>query len=88
MRALRRLDEPLTRHIGQHTYVLCSSCACCLFSCLPQGSLVRAMRRLDELLRQLAEALRSIGEVSLAARFEEANERLKRDIVFAASLYL
>ncbi len=49
---------------------------------------MRAVRRLEELLRQLAEALRAIGETGLAAKFEEANVRIKRDIVFAASLYL
>ncbi len=53
-----------------------------------QGSLVRAVRRLEELLRQLSEALRGIGELSLAERFDETRSRIKRDIVFAASLYL
>jgi superfamily II RNA helicase len=54
----------------------------------PQGSLVRAVRRLEELLRQLAEGLGGIGESALAERFEAARERVKRDIIFAASLYL
>ncbi|KXZ50647.1 hypothetical protein GPECTOR_15g331 [Gonium pectorale] len=53
-----------------------------------EGSLVRAVRRLEELLRQLAEALRGVGEAALAERFEAARERVKRDIIFAASLYL
>ncbi|KAG2452954.1 hypothetical protein HYH02_002291 [Chlamydomonas schloesseri] len=53
-----------------------------------EGSLVRAIRRLEELLRQLGEGLRGIGEVALAERFEAARERIKRDIIFAASLYL
>ncbi|GLC55868.1 hypothetical protein PLESTB_001037800 [Pleodorina starrii] len=53
-----------------------------------EGSLVRAVRRLEELLRQLGEALRGIGEVALAERFETTRERIKRDIIFAASLYL
>lgn len=53
-----------------------------------EGSLVRAIRRLEELLRQLVAALQGIGELDLAARFEEAGTRIKRDIIFAASLYL
>ncbi|EFJ42378.1 hypothetical protein VOLCADRAFT_107315 [Volvox carteri f. nagariensis] len=53
-----------------------------------EGSLVRAIRRLEELLRQLAEALKGIGELALSERFEQTRERIKRDIIFAASLYL
>jgi ATP-dependent RNA helicase DOB1 len=53
-----------------------------------EGSLVRAFRRLDELLRQLAAALRAVGDVELAARVEEAIEKIKRDVIFAASLFL
>ncbi|KAF5830217.1 NUC185 domain-containing protein [Dunaliella salina] len=53
-----------------------------------EGSLVRAVRRLEELLRQLKEALEGVGETLLAARFEEASNRMRRDIIFAASLYL
>lgn len=53
-----------------------------------EGSFVRAVRRLEELLRQLREALLTIGEVDLAGKFEAAGTRVKRDIVFAASLYL
>jgi len=61
-----------------------------IFETLPfvQGSLVRAVRRLEELLRQLKEALDGVGETLLAARFEEASTRMRRDIIFAASLYL
>jgi ATP-dependent RNA helicase DOB1 len=53
-----------------------------------QGSVVRAVRRLEELMRQLAAALRTVGEVELASRFEEGIEKTKRGIIFAASLYL
>ena len=67
---------------------LCYSQRLCPVAPHPQGSLVRAIRRLEELLRQLGEGLRGIGEVALAERFEAARERIKRDIIFAASLYL
>ncbi|XP_031394720.1 DExH-box ATP-dependent RNA helicase DExH9 [Punica granatum] len=53
-----------------------------------EGSLIRAIRRLEEVLQQLIVAAKSIGETELEAKFEEAVSKIKRDIVFAASLYL
>lgn len=53
-----------------------------------EGSLIRAIRRLEEVLQQLILAARSIGETELEAKFEDAVTKIKRDIVFAASLYL
>ncbi|KAL2329452.1 hypothetical protein Fmac_017033 [Flemingia macrophylla] len=53
-----------------------------------EGSLIRAIRRLEEVLQQLIEAAKSIGETQLEAKFGEAVSKIKRDIVFAASLYL
>lgn len=53
-----------------------------------EGSLVRTVRREEELLRQLVAACQVIGEEELAAKFEDCIVRIKRDIIFAASLYL
>lgn len=53
-----------------------------------QGSLVRAVRREEELLRQLVAATQAIGDLDLAAKFEDGITHIKRDIIFAASLYL
>ncbi|KAJ0045335.1 hypothetical protein Pint_05622 [Pistacia integerrima] len=53
-----------------------------------EGSLIRAIRRLEEVLQQLILAAKSIGEAELEAKFEDAVSKIKRDIVFAASLYL
>lgn len=53
-----------------------------------EGSLIRAIRRLEEVFQQLIQAAKSIGETELEAKFEEAVSKIKRDIVFAASLYL
>lgn len=53
-----------------------------------EGSLIRAIRRLEEILQQLIQAAKSIGETELESKFEEAVSKIKRDIVFAASLYL
>lgn len=53
-----------------------------------EGSLIRAIRRVEEILQQLILAAKSIGETQLEAKFEGAVAKIKRDIVFAASLYL
>lgn len=53
-----------------------------------EGSVIRVIRRLEELLRQLALAAKSIGNTELEAKFTDAIVAMKRDIVFAASLYL
>jgi len=52
------------------------------------GSIIRAMRRLEEILRQLIQASKSIGNTDLENKFSESVKIVKRDIVFAASLYL
>jgi ATP-dependent RNA helicase DOB1 len=46
------------------------------------------MRRLEELLREMRNAAHAIGNTQLKEKFDEARTRMKRDIVFAASLYL
>ena len=46
------------------------------------------MRLLEELLRQMVQASKNIGNTELENKFAEAIKLLKRDIVFAASLYL
>ncbi|CAD5208438.1 unnamed protein product [Bursaphelenchus xylophilus] len=53
-----------------------------------EGSIIRCMRRLEELIRQMICASQAMGDEKMAATFEEASKKLKRDIVFAASLYL
>ncbi|KEG12808.1 putative RNA helicase [Trypanosoma grayi] len=55
-----------------------------------EGDIVRMMRRLEEQLRQLAGAARSpaIGSMELHDKFLQGIQMIKRDIVFASSLYL
>ena len=53
-----------------------------------EGSIIRSMRRLEELLRSMVLASKQIGNESLEAKFRECIALIKRDIVFAASLYL
>ena len=53
-----------------------------------EGSLIRVFRRLEELLRQMCAAAKSIGNSELENKFSEGINRIHRDIIFAASLYL
>ncbi|XP_058789617.1 exosome RNA helicase MTR4 [Phymastichus coffea] len=60
----------------------------CKMTDIFEGSIIRCMRRLEEVLRQLLQAAKNIGNTDLENKFSEAIKLLKRDIVFAASLYL
>ncbi|KAJ2159133.1 ATP-dependent RNA helicase mtr4 [Coemansia sp. RSA 552] len=53
-----------------------------------EGSLIRAFRRLEELLRQMCQAAKAIGNTDLENKFADGIAKIKRDIIFAASLYL
>jgi ATP-dependent RNA helicase DOB1 len=61
---------------------------CDLSDSIFEGSIIRAMRRLDELISQLVESAKIIGNNELRDKFMESQAKLKRGIVFAASLYL
>lgn len=52
-----------------------------------EGSIVRCIVRLSETCREVSGAARLIGDTALYRKLEEASELIKRDIVFAASLY-
>lgn len=51
-----------------------------------EGSIVRCISRLDETTREVMSAARMVGDTSLYKKMEEAEQEIKRDIVFAASL--
>mmetsp|Transcript_25409 Transcript_25409/g.101262 ORF Transcript_25409/g.101262 Transcript_25409/m.101262 type:complete len:1067 (+) Transcript_25409:420-3620(+) len=53
-----------------------------------EGTVIRVIRRLDELIRQLASASAAIGNGEMKAQFELTSTQVRRDLVFAASLYL
>ncbi|KAI5169325.1 ATP-dependent RNA helicase DOB1 [Pancytospora epiphaga] len=53
-----------------------------------EGSIIRTFKRLEELLRQLSDAALVIGNTELANLFGQGIFLIKRDIVFANSLYL
>ncbi|XP_033354866.1 exosome RNA helicase MTR4 [Bombus vosnesenskii] len=60
----------------------------CKMTDIFEGSIIRCMRRSEEVLRQLCQAAKNIGNTDLENKFSEAIKLIKRDIVFAASLYL
>lgn len=53
-----------------------------------EGTIVRVITRLDEICREVKNAALIVGDSTLHAKMSEAQERIKRDIVFCASLYL
>lgn len=55
-----------------------------------EGSLIRVFRRLQELIRQMAQAAKVIGNGELQEKFEKASEMLERpnSVIFCSSLYL
>ncbi|WFC98211.1 Antiviral helicase ski2 [Malassezia yamatoensis] len=52
-----------------------------------EGTIVRCITRLDETFRELRDASRVIGDVDLLEKMELCQQLIRRDIVFAASLY-
>jgi len=54
---------------------------------VPEGTIVRVITRLDETCREVRDAARVIGDAELFKKMEDAQSKIKRDIVFAASLY-
>ncbi|KAK5946466.1 ATP-dependent RNA helicase mtr4 [Knufia obscura] len=60
----------------------------CKMTDVYEGSLIRTFRRLEEALRQMAEAAKVMGSEELEKKFEEALGKVRRDIVAAQSLYL
>jgi superfamily II RNA helicase len=53
-----------------------------------EGSIVRCITRLDELMKDLRNAARVVGNPSLYRKMEAASQCIRRDIVFAASMYV
>ena len=62
--------------------------AICKMTSVFEGSIIRVFRMLEELLRQMVNAAKAIGNTELEAKFADGIHLIKRDIVFAASLYL
>ncbi|CAG9535827.1 unnamed protein product [Cercopithifilaria johnstoni] len=52
-----------------------------------EGLIVRCIQRLDELCRDIRNAARLVGDPALYEKMDDTSVAIKRDIVFAASLY-
>ena len=59
----------------------------CRLTLVPEGSVVRYIVRLDEACKDIRNAARTIGDPLLFQLAEHASALIRRDIVFAASLY-
>ena len=53
-----------------------------------EGDVVRSINRLDQACADMQSAARVMGNTDLYEQFEEASRLIKRDIVFAGSLYV
>jgi antiviral helicase SKI2 len=60
----------------------------CQLTTTQEGSIVRCITRLDELCREVRNCARVVGNPTLYRKMEAASTAIKRDIVFAASLYV
>ncbi|CAH2355922.1 ATP-dependent RNA helicase DOB1 [[Candida] railenensis] len=60
----------------------------CKMTDVYEGSLIRMFKRLEEMLRQMVTAAKTIGNAELEEKMEKAIEMVHRDIVSAGSLYL
>lgn len=53
-----------------------------------EGTIVRTITRLDETCRQMKNAAKLVGDPSLFTKMQTAQDMIKRDVIFAASLYM
>lgn len=60
----------------------------CELTDVPEGLIVRTIVRLDETCREFRNAAAKMGNSALHKKMEAASNAIKRDIVFAASLYI
>lgn len=60
----------------------------CELTDVPEGLIVRTIVRLDETCREFKKAAAIMGNSALYKKMEVASNAIKRDIVFAASLYV
>ncbi|CUM65071.1 uncharacterized protein PRCAT00002693001 [Priceomyces carsonii] len=83
--------ESFRPELMEVTYVWCKGATftqICKMTDVYEGSLIRMFKRLEEMLRQLVTAAKTIGNVALQEKMEHAMSLVHRDIVSAASLYL
>jgi len=62
--------------------------AVCTLTDVDEGVIVRAITRMDECCREARGAARILGNPALYRTMEAASAAIKRDVIFANSLYL
>eukprot|EP01022_Parablepharisma_sp_SALTPOND_P014220 TRINITY_DN1916_c0_g1_i1.p1 TRINITY_DN1916_c0_g1~~TRINITY_DN1916_c0_g1_i1.p1 ORF type:complete len:1081 (+),score=160.85 TRINITY_DN1916_c0_g1_i1:7764-11006(+) len=60
----------------------------CKMTEIYEGTIIRCFKRLDELIKELIDAAKVIGNTQIVGKMGEIAKNMRRDIVFAASLYL
>ncbi|KAH8033921.1 hypothetical protein HPB51_017619 [Rhipicephalus microplus] len=91
-------DEPAQQFVEQFSFGLCNVvyhwargmhfAHIMELTEVQEGIIVRCIQRLDELLKDVKTAAGIVGNPELRTKMEEASRLIRRDIVFAASLYL
>jgi ATP-dependent RNA helicase DOB1 len=79
--------SPVAMRVVYHWCTGKSFADVCQLTQMFEGSIVRCMRRLEELLRQLIAAAKSVGNTDLEQKIEAGSDKLRRGIAFQASLY-
>lgn len=83
--------EEFRPELMEVTYAWCKGASftqICKMTDVYEGSLIRTFKRLEEMIRQMVAAAKTIGNVELEHKMEKAAELVHRDIVSAGSLYL
>lgn len=83
--------ESFRLELMEVTYSWCKGASftqICKMTDVYEGSLIRMFKRLEEMLRQMVTAAKTIGNAALEEKMEKAIEMVHRDIVSAGSLYL
>jgi len=77
------------RNVSQFCQKMSSTTLCLIWEPKHKNSFnPRCITRLDEVLRCIKDVARIVGDVDFEAKMERASLTIKRDIVFAASLYV
>ena len=53
-----------------------------------EGDIVRTVTRLDQACQDMMSAARVMGNTTLYDQFDQASHAIKRDVIFAGSLYI
>lgn len=83
--------ESFRPELMEVTYAWCKGAKfaqICKMTDVYEGSLIRTFKRLEEMIKQMIQAAKTIGNIELEDKMEKATEMVHRDIVSAASLYL